>query len=120
MARVLRIARSAGRYTVLYQDGTVLTSHTGKAAAIEAAIAHLHAGVGGEVIVLSESGGISSRVPVTGSQATTMPTPSSTPPDTVQTLDPRHPPATEAAPTRPTCRRSHRISGGSASGTVSR
>jgi len=38
MARVLRIARSAGRYTVLYEDGTVLTSHTRKAAAIEAAI----------------------------------------------------------------------------------
>jgi hypothetical protein len=71
MGQILRIARSAGRYTVLNEDGAVLTSHTGRAAAISAAIAHLHAGMGGEVVVISESGGISSRVPVVGSHGKT-------------------------------------------------
>jgi hypothetical protein len=98
MAEILRIARSAGRYTVLNEDGTVLISHSGKAAAIAAAIAHLHEGVGGEVIMLSESGGISSRIPVVGSQESTMPDPAAKTPSPGQNTDTRRPRAPEAAP----------------------
>lgn len=97
MAQNLRIAQSAGRYTVLDEDGAVLTSHSGRAAAVSAAIAHLHAGMGGEVIVLTESGEISSRVPVVGAQVARAPEPTPTRTNSARSPDPPQPRPGDAA-----------------------
>ncbi len=89
MAQILRIALTGGQHVVLREDGTVLATHPGKASALDAAITHLHAGEGGEVLVLSESGRPSSRIPVTGSQRAVDTEPPASPRATSEGLHPK-------------------------------